>query len=41
MEFTRTVAEGASVVGVPLVDHVVIARRRAVSMLERGLFGAT
>jgi DNA repair protein RadC len=41
MVFTRTVAEGATVVGVPLVDHVIIARRRAVSMLERGLFGTT
>lgn len=41
MAFTRTVAQGANVIGVPLVDHVIVARRRAVSMLERGLLGAT
>jgi len=35
--FTRTVSGGANVVGVPLLDHVIVARRRAVSMLERGL----
>jgi DNA repair protein RadC len=38
--FTRTVAEGASVVGMPLLDHVIVARRKTVSMLERGLLGA-
>jgi DNA repair protein RadC len=35
--FTRTVAEAAVIVGTPLLDHVVIARRRATSMLELGL----
>jgi DNA repair protein RadC len=35
--FTRAVERAAAVVGVPLLDHVVIARRRAVSMLEAGL----
>ena len=35
--FTRTVERAAAVVGTPLLDHVVIARRRATSMLEAGL----
>jgi DNA repair protein RadC len=35
--FTNAVAEAARVVGVPLLDHVIIARRRASSMLEDGL----
>jgi DNA repair protein RadC len=35
--FTRAVAQAASVVGTPLLDHVVIARRQARSMLELGL----
>ena len=35
--FTRTVERAAGVVGIPLLDHVVIARRRATSMLEEGL----
>jgi DNA repair protein RadC len=35
--FTRSVAEAATVVGTPLIDHVIVARRRTVSMLERGL----
>jgi DNA repair protein RadC len=35
--FTHAVAEGAAVVGTPLLDHVVIARRRASSMLELGI----
>ena len=34
--FTKAVAEGATVVGTPLIDHVVIARQRASSMLELG-----
>jgi DNA repair protein RadC len=38
--FTRTVREAASVVGTPLLDHVVIARRRSASMLELGLLRA-
>jgi DNA repair protein RadC len=35
--FTRAVAEAAVVVGTPLLDHVVVARRRATSLLELGL----
>ncbi len=35
--FTRSVEHAAAVVGVPLLDHVVIARRRATSLLEAGL----
>ncbi len=35
--FTRTVERAAGVVGIPLLDHVVIARRRATSMLEEGI----
>jgi DNA repair protein RadC len=34
--FTRALVEAASVVGAPLVDHVVVARRGYTSMLERG-----
>ncbi len=37
--FTRAVAEGASVVGVPLLDHVIIARRRASSVLDQSSGG--
>lgn len=33
--FTRSVASAAEVVGVPLFDHVVVARRRSVSVLDR------
>jgi len=35
--FTRAVERAAAVVGTPLLDHVVIARRRAASMLELGM----
>jgi DNA repair protein RadC len=35
--FTQTVERAAAVVGTPLLDHVVIARRRAASMLELGM----
>ncbi|HEY6459601.1 MAG TPA: JAB domain-containing protein, partial [Polyangiaceae bacterium] len=35
--FTRAVAEGAAAIGTPLVDHVVVARRRSISMLDCGL----
>jgi DNA repair protein RadC len=35
--FTRAVAEGAAAIGTPLVDHVVVARRRSISMLDGGL----
>jgi DNA repair protein RadC len=37
MAFTRAVAQGASAIGTPMLDHVVIARRRSTSMLESGL----
>jgi DNA repair protein RadC len=37
--FTRTVEHAAALVSIPLLDHVVIARRRATSMLEEGLLG--
>jgi DNA repair protein RadC len=33
--FTRSVAGGAAVVDVPLFDHVIVARRRSVSILDR------
>ena len=36
---TQSVERAAAVIGTPLLDHVVIARRRAVSMLEAGLMG--
>jgi DNA repair protein RadC len=35
--FTKAVERAASVVGTPLLDHVIIARRRGASMLELGL----
>jgi hypothetical protein len=35
----QAVAHAGRVVGTPLLDHVVIARRRASSMLEAGLLG--
>jgi DNA repair protein RadC len=35
--FTRALSQAAFVVGVPLLDHVVIARRRSASMLQLGL----
>jgi DNA repair protein RadC len=35
--FTGSLADAAALVGTPLLDHVIIARRRAVSMLELGL----
>ena len=38
--FTRTVERAAAIVGTPLLDHVVIARRRATSMLEAGLLSS-
>jgi DNA repair protein RadC len=37
--FTHAVAHAARVVGTPLLDHVVVARRRASSLLEAGLLG--
>ncbi len=38
--FTRTVERAAATIGTHLVDHVVIGRRRAVSMLEAGVLRA-
>jgi DNA repair protein RadC len=35
--FTRAGAQAAAVVGTPLLDHVVVARRQSRSMLELGL----
>jgi DNA repair protein RadC len=35
--FTRAVADGALLVGTPLLDHVVVARRQARSLLDLGL----
>jgi DNA repair protein RadC len=32
MVFTRALADGASLVGTPLLDHVIVARRRSVSL---------
>jgi DNA repair protein RadC len=37
IEFTRAVARGADAVNTPFLDHVVVARRGFVSMLDRGL----
>jgi DNA repair protein RadC len=34
---TRTVAEACDVVGMPLLDHVVVAGRRHASMLDLGI----
>jgi DNA repair protein RadC len=33
--FTRAVASAAAVVGVPMVDHVIVARRRSASVVDR------
>ena len=41
LSFTRVVERAAAVVGTPLVDHVVVARRRALSMLEAGMLLAS
>jgi DNA repair protein RadC len=35
--FTRAVSQAASVVGAPLLDHVIVARRQSSSMLDLGL----
>ena len=35
---TRAVAAACDVVGVPLLDHVVVARGGASSLFERGAF---
>jgi len=35
--FTRGVAEGAAIVGTPLLDHVIVARQRSSSLLDLGM----
>jgi len=37
VSFTRSLAEAAALVGTPLLDHVVVARRRSCSMLDLGV----
>ena len=37
LAFTRAVVEGAAAIATPMLDHVVVARRRATSMLDAGL----
>jgi len=37
--FTHVVAEAGALVGTPMLDHVVVARRRASSMLDLGILG--
>jgi DNA repair protein RadC len=37
--FTERVAEAARIVGVPLVDHVIVARGGHESLLDRGVLG--
>lgn len=37
MTFTRAVADGAAVLGTPLVAHVLIAREGSSSVLDLGL----
>lgn len=38
--FTRLVSDAASLVGTPLLDHVVVARQHSSSMLELGLLSS-
>ena len=38
--FTSAVRRGAEAVGTPLLDHVVVARQRSISMLELGMLGS-
>jgi len=35
--FTRSVAQAASIVGTPMLDHVIVARRLSTSMLDAGV----
>ena len=35
--FTRAVADSGVIVGTPMLDHVIIARRRSSSLLELGV----
>jgi DNA repair protein RadC len=40
LTFTRALAQAAAVVGTPLLDHVIVARRRTTSMLDSGLLAS-
>jgi DNA repair protein RadC len=40
LRFTRELAAAAEVVGVPLLDHVIVARGGYVSLLDRGLLAS-
>jgi DNA repair protein RadC len=35
ISFTRAVADAAATVGTPLLDHVIVARKRALSVMQR------
>ncbi len=35
ISFTRAVADAAAVVGTPLLDHVIVARKRSTSVMQR------
>lgn len=37
LAFTRAVVDGAAAIGMPLLDHVIVARRQSTSMLEAGV----
>jgi DNA repair protein RadC len=37
INFTQALARAGSVVGVPLLDHIIVARQRTRSMLELGV----
>jgi DNA repair protein RadC len=39
LAFTSAVLHGGSAVGTPMLDHVIVARRRCVSMLDSGFLG--
>ncbi|MEM6293001.1 MAG: DNA repair protein RadC [Myxococcota bacterium] len=39
VELTRRLADVGALVGIPLLDHLVVTRTRAVSMAEMGLLG--
>jgi DNA repair protein RadC len=38
--FTKAVTEGATAIGTPFLDHIVVARQRSSSMLDLGLLSA-
>jgi DNA repair protein RadC len=39
--FTHAVSDAAGLIGTPLLDHVIIARRRSSSLLELGVLAAS